>query len=178
MSAELIAAAIASLELASEGSRDLDWQIAYALGLGTEAERAVYGEHGPAGFTAKDAEGFSPLDREHGAHMKWSRPGREGRRIRVSGGYRMYPVTGPQPLRNAPAYTTDLRAALSLVPDGHFWIAGYGRTRPDEPLGGFQVFDGDQEEPVAEAEAATVELACCIASLRATAEALAAEVER
>jgi hypothetical protein len=66
-----------------------------------------------------------------------------------------------------PAYTTDLRAALTLVPEGLYWLAGYGREHPDEPLGGFQVFAPDgAEEPIASAEAATVELACCIASLR------------
>jgi len=164
-SGHLIGAAITAMERADEGSRDLDWKIAYALGLGTDAERVVYAELGPAGFTTKDADGFSPLDRKQGAYIKWSRPGREGRRMRIAGGARMYPVTGPQPLLGAPAYTTDLRAALLLVPDGHYWIAGHGRTRSDEPLGGFQVFDGERE--VAAAEAPTVELACCIAALRA-----------
>lgn len=34
-------------------SRELESTLAHSLGLGTEIERKVYAEHGPAGFTVK-----------------------------------------------------------------------------------------------------------------------------
>jgi hypothetical protein len=65
-------------------------------------------------------------------------------------------------------------AALTLVPEGCGWVAGYGQVRSDEPLGGAQItrhakFAGYDvaNDVIAEAEAATPALALCAAALRA-----------
>ena len=76
-----------------------------------------------------------------------------------------------------PAYTTSLDAAKTLVPEGCGWVAGWGQTRPDEPMGGAQItpsarYNGSfmAGEVIAEAEAATPALALCAAALRAAVE--------
>lgn len=67
-----------------------------------------------------------------------------------------------------PAYTSSLDAAHGLIPDGLFWMMGYGKTREAEPLGACAVLKpGDLENMLAEVEAATVPLAICIAALTA-----------
>ena len=38
-----------------------------------------------------------------------------------------------------PRFTRSLDAAMTLVPEGRGWLAGYGRIRPDEPLGGAMI---------------------------------------
>jgi hypothetical protein len=71
-------------------------------------------------------------------------------------------------------YTASIDAALTLVPEGCGWVAGYGQVRSDEPLGGAQItrhakFAGYDvaNDVIAEAEAATPALALCAAALRA-----------
>ncbi len=76
-----------------------------------------------------------------------------------------------------PSPTASLDAAMTLVPEGRGWLAGYGRIRPDEPLGGAMItriaaptsFAPDAADKIAEAEAATPALALTAASLRARA---------
>lgn len=66
------------------------------------------------------------------------------------------------------AFTASLDDAVKLIPPGMFWLIGHGRDRPDEPIGGAQVFmPGDEEIPLGEGEAATAALAVCIAALEA-----------
>lgn len=63
-----------------------------------------------------------------------------------------------------------LDAAAALVPEGLYWTAGYGRMRPDEPLGGAIITRPFRDRPpVAEGEAATPALALTTAALRARA---------
>lgn len=67
-------------------------------------------------------------------------------------------------------------AALTLVPEGCGWLAGWGQTRPDEPMGGARItrnarFVGCEAnyDAIADAEAATPALALAAAGLRALA---------
>lgn len=66
-----------------------------------------------------------------------------------------------------PHFTKSIDAALRLVPDGLFWLLAYGRTRPDEPLGGAQIVDPTTERVIAEAEAETPAIALCSAATKA-----------
>lgn len=70
-------------------------------------------------------------------------------------------------LRLAPAYTTSIDAALTLVPEGFYWSASHGKVRPDEPLGAAQLRYQDTLSVRAEAEAATAPLAICLVALMA-----------
>lgn len=67
-----------------------------------------------------------------------------------------------------PRYTESADAALTLIPDGMWWLIGKGRTRPDEPLYGVQILDGERVAAEAETEASAA-LAICAAALRARA---------
>ena len=96
---------------ATEGSRELDHAIAYDGAIGTEIEREVYEQHGAKWLTDDPKLRMSPLQKRHGCFYKYSRPGREGRHIRTSEQF-VGIVTGPQPLRDCPRYTTSLDAAL------------------------------------------------------------------
>lgn len=67
-------------------------------------------------------------------------------------------------------YTASLDAALTLVPEGTWWVAGFGRRTKAEPLGGAAIYYSTglaMGTLVAEAEAATPALALCAAALRA-----------
>lgn len=71
-------------------------------------------------------------------------------------------------------YTASLDDAMTLVPDGCGWIAGWGQVRADEPMGGARIsrnarFIGHRAnyDTIAEAEASTPALALVAASLRA-----------
>lgn len=65
-------------------------------------------------------------------------------------------------------YTASIDAALTLVPEGLYWMTGFGRVREAEPLGGMAIFEpGETEVTFSEAEGATVPLAICIAALKA-----------
>lgn len=70
--------------------------------------------------------------------------------------------------RDVPDFTSSMDAAATLIPEGLYWLAGYGRTKEAEPLGGAQIYrPGDFDTPVAEGEGRTAAIAICIASLRA-----------
>lgn len=116
---------ITMLEQADCGSRELDWAIAYALGMGTDVEREVYEKHGDMWATKDPALRMTPLQRRHGCHFTYSRPGREGRRIRTAEQF-ITVCTGPQPLLNAPHYTTSIDAALTLLPAKAWWRLSHG----------------------------------------------------
>lgn len=70
-----------------------------------------------------------------------------------------------------PHYTTSIDDARTLVPDGCYWIISEGKTRDSEPLGGAQVFRPSYvaAKPIGEAEHDKVEIALCIAALKARA---------
>lgn len=87
------------------------------------------------------------------------------------------PAIHPADYDHAPHYTSSLDAAMTLVPERCGWIAGWGQTRPDEPMGGAQItpyarYNGSfvAGETIAESEAATPALALCIAALKAREE--------
>jgi hypothetical protein len=66
-----------------------------------------------------------------------------------------------------PNYTGSIDAAAALIPDDLYWIAGYGKVKAPELFGGCAIYQpGDPENPIAEAEAATVPLAICLAVLK------------
>jgi len=67
---------------------------------------------------------------------------------------------------NAPEFTASIDAALTLVPEGLNWLIGRGRARPDEPLYGVQLLDGERVVAGAENNA-TPALAICAAALKA-----------
>lgn len=64
-------------------------------------------------------------------------------------------------------YTESIDAAMPLVPDGKYWVVGFGKNRLDEPLGGAQIIDPISYETIAEGESTTPAIALCLASLRA-----------
>lgn len=67
----------------------------------------------------------------------------------------------------APPVTASLDAALTLAA-GFYWVASEGKTRDKEPLGGAQIFERLYlVKPIAEAEHERVEIALCIAALKA-----------
>jgi hypothetical protein len=57
--------------------------------------------------------------------------------------------------------------ARKLIPSGLYWHAGEGKTRADEPLGAASIIAPGSLETIAEAEHTRVEVAMCIASLKA-----------
>lgn len=70
--------------------------------------------------------------------------------------------------RYLPRYTDQVDDALLLIPEGMFWVAGHGKTREPEPLGGASVMRPDDlDNHIGQAEAATVALAICAAALEA-----------
>lgn len=68
-----------------------------------------------------------------------------------------------------PCYTTSLDAALTLVPEGLYWIVGHGKTSPNElPFGAIISTSLPRHEERGTAEHnASAALALCIASLKA-----------
>lgn len=74
------------------------------------------------------------------------------------------------------AYTASIDAALTLVPDGCGWSAGWGQILPDKPMGEARItrnahfigYDANYDV-IVKANAATPALALCIAALRARA---------
>lgn len=114
---------------AGEIDREIEWTIAFQIGLGTEKEREFFKEWGVRGFTEKRPEdGFTHWEKHIGYHYKHSRPGREGRRIRTAPTISM-PVTGPLPLYQCPPWTTSLDAVDALreqVLPGWRWVCRRG----------------------------------------------------
>lgn len=68
---------------------------------------------------------------------------------------------------DVPHYTGSFDAARELIPDGLYWHAGEGKTRDDEPLGAAEIIEPGSLKTIADAEHAKVEIALCIASLKA-----------
>ena len=70
-----------------------------------------------------------------------------------------------------PPWSTSTDAALTLVPDGMWYLIGKGRTRPGEPLYGAQVLLPDRtglvSDVVADGQGHVQATALCIAALRA-----------
>lgn len=72
-------------------------------------------------------------------------------------------------------FTGSLDAARELA-RGFYWVASEGKTRESEPLGGAQIFRRDHlTTPLAEAEHEKVEIALCIAAVKARASLKTAE---
>lgn len=70
-----------------------------------------------------------------------------------------------QPALGIYTFSRSMGAAMTLIPGGYWWTIGKGRTRPDEPLYGAQLFDG--EDLVSEAEhEASIALAIVLACLK------------
>jgi hypothetical protein len=92
-------------------------------------------------------------------------------RYTVDGMTYFTPPAGDQSvMRPPPPFTESIDGALSLVPEGCFWIIARGKTRPDEPLFGARVMKDllSREEVIGEAEhEASAALALCIAALKA-----------
>ena len=68
-----------------------------------------------------------------------------------------------------PFYTESVDAAMTLIPDGFWWTVGAGRTRPDEPLYGAFIYDGDDLVGSGETEVSAA-IALCVAALKARGE--------
>lgn len=66
-------------------------------------------------------------------------------------------------------YTSSVDAALTLIPEGLFYLVGIGRVRSGEPLAAAQILRPVTLDQVAEAEADTLPVAICIAALKARA---------
>jgi len=78
--------------------------------------------------------------------------------------------TAGYPSSATPTYTASLDAALTLVPEGLYWLVSEGRTRETEPLGGAQVFRPSYlVKPLAEAEHESAVIALVIVALKARA---------
>lgn len=77
-------------------------------------------------------------------------------------------VNVPAPNVMAPAYTSNVGAALTLIPDGLWWVLAKGRYRPDEPLYGVQLRNPTGPDAIAaEAEHEVFVLAIVLAALKA-----------
>lgn len=66
-----------------------------------------------------------------------------------------------------PAYTASLDAAMTLVPEGIYWMAAYGKRTPQEPIGACALYRPGVDAPFIEVEANSVALALTAACLRA-----------
>jgi len=76
-------------------------------------------------------------------------------------------------ISNSPRYTTSIDAALTLVPEGMWWLIGAGQMRPEEPLYGAQIRKpgfSTGGQVVSDAEHNCMAIALCIAALKARGE--------
>lgn len=92
--------------------------------------------------------------------------------VRSVGGYWAENIATGERVRvdyTSPNYTASIDAALTLVPEGHYWHAAHGKTRDDEPLGGASIIESGTLATISEGEAPTAAIALCIAALRARA---------
>ena len=89
-------------------------------------------------------------------------------RLGIGGGFDW--VAPDRTLSFLPEFSTSINAALTLVPDGMWWLLDKRRTRPDGALYGAQIMlrsgHGYAVDVVAETEAHTPALAMCCAALR------------
>lgn len=138
---------IARLESATEGSRELDAEIACALHiLPPDAPGWLQrwsGPFVPISYPESDPGQIAAINSKGGTSVNWA------------------------PL----CFTESLDAAVSLIPDHLWWCIAKGKTRPDEPMYGAQILGGAQipggARMVAEAETdASAAMAICIAVLK------------
>lgn len=91
--------------------------------------------------------------------------------VREVGGHehlRWVDADGSRRRQETTHFTTDLRAAYSLIPKGAWFLMGAGRTSPSEPLYGCRITSPDDEALLGEGEHHhSLCLALCIAALRA-----------
>lgn len=137
---------IERVEAATGADREIEWAVAYSLGLGTETERSVYAELGGSGFL-RGPEGLSALDKKHGSHIRYSRYVGGGRRRGVPGGEIMRVVTGPQPLAHCPNYTASIDAAKALLDE---YLPGWYMMIDGSLMTSFEVSLTDSSVPSAE----------------------------
>lgn len=126
--------------------KDLIERLETATGPDRELDAQIY--------CAKNGYGFIKFERwnQHAGRLFYSIPG-------------MKPHCESE---GFPLYTGSLDAARTLIPPGLYWLAGEGKTRADELLGGARIFEhGKFDDPLAEGEHALVEIALCIAALNA-----------
>lgn len=78
----------------------------------------------------------------------------------------------------APEFTKSIDVALTLVPEGMFWIIGNGKTREHEPLGSAEIFlpTLDNYKTIGEGEHDNPIIALCIAALKAKAASIEPQV--
>lgn len=74
-----------------------------------------------------------------------------------------------------PPYTASIDAAMTLIPKNLFWSIAYGQMTEAEPLGACVIRTRGTLKVVAEAEAATVEIATVIAALKSRATSQSGE---
>jgi hypothetical protein len=93
--------------------------------------------------------------------------------INEGGFWRRHKVTGKRErftYRDWPLYTRSIDAALTLVPEGMWWLVGCGQMKPTEPLYGAQIRKpgfSTGGQVVSEAEHSCMAITLCIAALRA-----------
>lgn len=108
--------------------------------------------------------GFDAALAKHWGHTVCSDQGR----WRVYGG-----AVSRTNKRKLPAYTSDLNAALTLLPDGWEWTAGVFRGEDDNgppffaDCGNFEEPNGNEDCTYFEARGQTPAIAICIAALKA-----------
>lgn len=148
---------IERLEKAKGPDRDLADEILFACGWQINHDQERIAEVRANGWKCEAENGEEYIDtfEEFMNCACWYRPGAKPFRDSWMPGH-----VRPDP-------TASLNAARDLL-DGFYWVASEGRTRDDEPLGGAQVFRRDYlVKPIAEAEHEKVEIAVCIAALKA-----------
>lgn len=67
----------------------------------------------------------------------------------------------------APDYTSSIDAAMTLLPDGVYWMAACGKRSVNEPLGACALYHPGVDQPFVQVEGHTVAIALCIAALKA-----------
>jgi hypothetical protein len=73
-----------------------------------------------------------------------------------------------EPYPHEPArFTSSLDAALTLIPEGLYWLVGAGKVEPDEPLYGAQILRTAADVIADGQHDATAALALAIAALKA-----------
>lgn len=157
---------IERLQKATGPDRDLADEVLFACGWRTNFDADEIAEVRANGWKCEAENGEEYLDTFE-AFLNcacWYAPGdRPFHDKWIEGFYR------PNPLAS-------LDAARKLVAD-FYWVASEGKTRDAEPLGGAQVFRRDYlVKPLAEAEHERVEIALCIAALKARSHVTSQEV--
>jgi len=79
-------------------------------------------------------------------------------------GYVYDPIIGAFPVS---CYTREIDAAKRLIPDGLYWMVGFGKRSENEPLGGAATFKPQQDDPFTLGEHSEPAIALCIAALKA-----------